>query len=59
MKLHGLSLDFRLRHSERPGFTCSGRLRASDSTTVAAALASIDADHDNGHRGNHPLVTYQ
>jgi hypothetical protein len=42
------SLVLRLRHSERQGFTFSGRLKASDSTTVAAAFASVNADYDNG-----------
>ena len=48
MKLRDLSLVFCLRHSERPGFTFSERLRASDSTTVATAFASVNADCDNG-----------
>ena len=48
MKLRGPSLVFCLRHSVRPGFTSSGRLRASDSTAVATAFASIDTDHDDG-----------
>ena len=38
------SFVLRLRHSERQGFTFSGRLKASDSTTVAAAFASVNAD---------------
>ena len=33
---------------ERPGFTFSGRLRASDSTTIATTFASADADRDAG-----------
>ena len=33
---------------ERPGFAFSGRLRASDSTTIAPAFASADADRDDG-----------
>jgi hypothetical protein len=48
MKLRGLSLGFCLRHSERPGFPFSGQLRASDSTTVATAFASVDTACDNG-----------
>src|SRR5215210_6657666 len=36
------------RPSERRENPTSGRLRASDSTTVATAFASADADCDNG-----------
>ncbi|HEX5911918.1 MAG TPA: hypothetical protein VFY54_02175 [Rubrobacter sp.] len=39
---------FRLRHSERRKNPTSGRLRASDSTTVATTFASVNADYDNG-----------
>jgi hypothetical protein len=36
------------RPSERRKNPTSGRLRASDSTTVATAFVSADADYDNG-----------
>src|SRR5215212_5701667 len=45
------------RPSERSENPTSGRLRASASTTVATALASVDVDYDNG-AGLHGAARY-